>query len=561
MNNLEQLPETSNQEVFPALNESEVDIQPTEPTESTETTTEEQEEKKPVHPMELLLSEDTYRFRELEVGETIEGTIVSIRENEVLVDIGSKSEGVIPSRDLDRVDDEIREDLKVGDSIFIQVVRPVSRDGHALLSLSRALAEYDWQRAAELMESGEIFEGEVSGFNKGGIIVYIGKARGFVPASQLVSDEGKKRQDSDDRFAGLVGKKLQLKVVEIDRSRNRLILSERQAMRDWRRQQKERLLSELQVGDVRKGVISSLASFGAFVDLGGADGLIHLSELSWGRVQDPSEEVIVGDEVEVKVISVDRERRRIGLSRRQLLPEPWTVVHENYAIGQLVEAVITRLTSFGAFARVDGIIEGLVHISELSEQRINHPKEVVHEGQVLTLRIIKIDPDKRRMGLSLKRVAEEEYAVIDWAPDDSTESGGEDTAMAAAMVEAEAVAEAEAEAAIEEAIEIEEAVEAEEEVLAEAEAVAEAEAATGDIETAIEIEEAVEAEEEVLAEAEAVAEAEIEEALDVLEEVAEIEEAVETEAIVEAEAAEEIVEAEAVVEIEEEAETEVVAET
>ncbi|MCP4167831.1 MAG: S1 RNA-binding domain-containing protein, partial [Chloroflexi bacterium] len=429
MNKLEELPEVPTQEVEVPQNLDEDDTQTTE-TQSIEAQAAEQD----VHPMELLLSEDTFSFKELEVGETIEGSIVSISDGEVLVDIGSKSEGVIPSRDLDRVDDEIRDNLKVGETIFIQVVRPVSRDGHALLSLSRALAEYDWQHAAELMESQEVFEGEVSGFNKGGIIVYIGKARGFVPASQLVSDQGTKQDNSDDRFSALVGNKLQLKVIEIDRSRNRLILSERQAMRDWRRHQKEKLLSELQIGDVRTGTVSSLASFGAFVDLGGADGLIHLSELSWGRVQNPSEVIKVGDEVNVKIISVDRERRRIGLSLRQLLPEPWTIVHEQYAIGQLVESEITRLTSFGAFARVDGSIEGLVHISELSEQRINHPKEVVQDGQKLTLRVIKIDPDKRRMGLSLKRVAEEEYAVIEWAPDEADDT---ETTMAAAMAEAE----------------------------------------------------------------------------------------------------------------------------
>ena len=462
MNNLEQLPEMPPQEVAPP---PPITTEPSTPeaTETSTATTEEQEEQEEqaVHPMELLLSQDTYSFKELEVGETIEGVIVSINDGEVLVDIGSKSEGIIPARDLDRVDDEIRDNLKVGDTIFIQVVRPVSRDGNAVLSLSRALAEYDWQHAAELMESGEVFEGEVSGYNKGGIIVYIGKARGFVPASQLVSDEGRKRQDSDDRFADLVGNKLHLKVIEIDRSRNRLILSERQAMRDWRRQQKEKLLSELKIGAVRSGVVSSLAPFGAFVDLGGADGLIHLSELSWGRVQHPSEVVSIGDKVDVKIISVDRDRRRIGLSLRQLLPEPWTVVHEEYAIGQLVEGEITRLTSFGAFARIDGTIEGLIHISELSNQRIAHPKEVVKERQTLTLRVIKIDPEKRRMGLSLKRVAEEEYAVIDWAPEGDDELAGEETTMAAALAQAEEIAaeaEAQAEAAEEIAVEVEETI-------------------------------------------------------------------------------------------------------
>ncbi len=389
-----------------------------------------------IHPMELLLSENTFDFRELEVGETLKGTVVNINENGILVDIGSKSEGLVPVRDLERVDASIRENLKSGDEIYVQVVRPEDREGHALLSLSRALQEYDWKHAEELLESQQVFEGEVSSYNKGGAIVMVGKARGFVPASQLVSDEGRKEDDDDDRFAALVGKTIQLKVIELDRARNRLILSERQAMRDYRRKQKAKLLSDLQIGDVRMGIISSLAAFGAFVDLGGADGLIHLSELSWGRVQDPTEVVKVGDEVRVKIISVDRDRRRIGLSMRQLLPEPWTVVHEQYAIGQIVEGEITRLTNFGAFARVDGKLEGLIHISELSDQRIAHPKEVVHEGQKLKLRVIKIDPDKRRMGLSLKRAAEDSYAVVDWAaamPDDEDDDTG---SMAAAFADA-----------------------------------------------------------------------------------------------------------------------------
>ena len=426
MNNLESTQELLNQEVAE------------ETTNQADAATEAQDDVKYVHPMEALLNDDHYNFHELETGQTIEGTIVSIDSNGIMVDIGSKSEGIVPTRDLERVDADKRENLAVGETIFTQVVRPMSRDGHAILSLSRALAEYDWQHAAELLESQEIFEGVVNGYNKGGVIVYIGKARGFVPASQLVSDEGHKSEDNDDRFAGLVGITLQLKVIELDRSRNRLILSERQAMREWRRHQKEKLLSELQIGDVRKGVVSSLAPFGAFVDLGGADGLIHLSELSWSRVQHPEEVVKISDEVEVKIISVDRDRSRIGLSLRQLQPEPWTVIHEKYAIGQLVEAEITRLTTFGAFARIENEIEGLIHISELSDKRISHPKEVVQQGQTITVRVIKIEPDRRRIGLSLRRVAEEEYAVIQWEPETEEEADEEPTAMASAMIEAEA---------------------------------------------------------------------------------------------------------------------------
>ena len=452
MNNSQQLSETPVEEVTPEVVPATEEILAETATDETpeEVQPEVAEPEQEVHPMEQLLQDSSYDLRQLEVGEIIEGTIVGFTDNgEVLVDINAKSEGVIPARDLDRVDDDIREGLKEGDSIFVQVVRPTSREGNAVLSLSRALAEYDWQKAQELLESQEVFEGEVSGYNRGGVIVFLGKARGFVPASQLVSDEGKKQEDSDDRFKDLVGKKLMLKVIEMDRSRNRLILSERQAMRDFRRKQKEKLLSELQVGSVQKGVVSSLAPFGAFVDLGGADGLIHLTELSWRRVQDPTEVVSIGDEVEVKVISVDRERRRIGLSLRQLQPEPWTVIHENYAIGQLVDGVITRLTSFGAFARIDETIEGLIHISELSDHRINHPKEVVKEGQRVRLRIIKIEPEKRRMGLSLKRAAEEQYAVVDWAPADDDEVGGSIADAVAekseAAAEAAEVAEAEAE--------------------------------------------------------------------------------------------------------------------
>ena len=450
MNNSEQFSETPVEEVTPEVvppAQTQVEKAVTE-TPQEEVQIKVADPQQDVHPMEQLLQDSSYDLRQLEVGEIIEGVIVGFTDNgEVLVDINAKSEGVIPARDLDRVDDDIREGLKEGDKIFVQVVRPTSREGNAVLSLSRALAEYDWQKAQELLESQEVFEGEVSGYNRGGVIVFLGKARGFVPASQLVSDDGKKQEDTDDRFKDLVGKKLMLKVIEMDRSRNRLILSERQAMRDFRRQQKEKLLRELQVGSIQKGVVSSLAPFGAFVDLGGADGLIHLTELSWRRVQDPTEVVNIGDEIEVKVISVDRERRRIGLSLRQLQPEPWTVIHENYAIGQLVDGVITRLTSFGAFARIDDTIEGLIHISELSDHRINHPKEVVKEGQRVRLRIIKIEPEKRRMGLSLKRAAEEQYAVVDWAPADDDEPTG----SIADVVAEEKVAAARAEAAAEEA--------------------------------------------------------------------------------------------------------------
>jgi len=359
------------------------------------------------------LLENAYTFRMPNRGDILEGTVVKIDPDQILVDIGFKSEGVVPGAELERIKPET---IKVGDQVLVYVVNPEDKSGNVVLSLIRAQLERDWRNAEKLFESGEIFEATVSGYNRGGLIVRLGKVRGFVPASQLstATREGNEEVQSDD-LAKLVGQKLKLKIIELDRGRNRLILSERAAIREWRRQQKERLLAELQEGDIVRGAVSSLCDFGAFVDLGGADGLIHLSELSWGRVSHPSEVLKVGDEVEVYVLKVDRKERRIGLSLKRLQPDPWSQVEEKYSVGQLVEGTITKLTNFGAFARLkDDEIEGLIHISELSDERITHPREVVKEGDVLTLRIIRIDPERRRMGLSLRKVASAEYADLDW---------------------------------------------------------------------------------------------------------------------------------------------------
>ena len=359
------------------------------------------------------LLKDAYAIRMPNRGDILEGTVVKVGPDQILVDIGFKSEGVVPGAELERIKPET---IRVGDQVLVYVVNPEDKSGNVVLSLIRAQLERDWRNAEKLFESGEIFEATVSGYNRGGLIVRLGKLRGFVPASQLSSAtrEGNEEVQSDD-LAKLVGQKLKLKIIELDRGRNRLILSERAAIREWRRQQKERLLAELQEGDIVRGAVSSLCDFGAFVDLGGADGLIHLSELSWGRVSHPSEVLQVGDEVEVYVLKVDRKERRIGLSLKRLQPDPWSQVEEKYSVGQLVEGTITKLTKFGAFARLkDDEIEGLIHISELSDERVTHPKEVVKEGDVLTLRIIRIDPERRRMGLSLRKVASAEYADLDW---------------------------------------------------------------------------------------------------------------------------------------------------
>ena len=372
------------------------------------------------HPMALLLEEfdDSY-VNQPQTGDIRYGVVVDKRAGELLIDIGYKSEGIVTGREVDRLEGEFRE-MAIGDEVPVYVMRE-DRDGNLLLSISRARAESDWKQAEELLETQDIFTGSVSGFNRGGVIVKIGQVRGFVPASQL-SSESQAMQltegEPDNRWMKLMDTELRMKVIDLDRRRNRLILSERVAIREWRREQKEKLLESLEEKSVCEGVVSSLADFGAFVNLGGADGLIHLSELSWGRISHPSEVVSIGQTIKVMVLNVDRERKRIGLSLRRLLPEPWEAVPDRYEVGQVVHGLVTKLVHFGAFARLDkDTIEGLIHISELTERRITHPSEVVTEGQELDLRIIRIDTNKRRMGLSLKQVSPEEESVeFDWEP-------------------------------------------------------------------------------------------------------------------------------------------------
>ena len=376
------------------------------------------------HPMASLLDSE-YAYRTPQHGDILPGIIMQITPSEILIDVGTKSEGIVSGRELDRLDPEVRQNLKVGQELLAYVVRPENQDGNVVLSLTRAQMEADWRRAEELYAAEEIFESQVAGYNKGGLIVRIGRVRGFVPASQLVSvrrQRGEQEEQDDDssdsELAKAVGMKLRLKIIELDRRRNRLILSERAAVREWRREQKEKLLEELQENEVRTGVVSSLCDFGAFVDLGGADGLVHLSELSWGRVSHPREVLKVGDEVKALVLHIDRERRRIALSLKRLQPEPWSQIDQRYEIGQLVEGTITKITNFGAFARLDADVEGLIHISELSDQRIGHPREVVQEGQTLSLRIIRIDSGRKRIGLSLRRVDDTEIEDYSWEPED-----------------------------------------------------------------------------------------------------------------------------------------------
>ncbi len=350
-------------------------------------------------------------------GQVVDGTVLTTAPTEVRMDLGDGHEGIIPGRELERMPREQIEQLQPGAVIPVYVVNPHDHQGNIRLSVTHAQEELDWRKAEACHKSQEVFQSMIAGYNKGGLIVRFGRVRGFVPQSQI---GGARRSASggtpEERWSGMVNQPIAVKVIEVDRSRNRLILSERAAAREQREESKERLISELQVGEVRQGRVVSLVDFGAFVDIGGAEGLVHLTEISWQHVTHPRDALKIGAEVRVEVISVDPQRKRIGLSIRRQAADPWDTVAIDYKVGQLVQGLITKLTNFGAFARLVAApeIEGLIHISELAEQRVTHPREIVNEGETLTLRVVKMDVAERRLGLSLKAVNSAEYLDQDW---------------------------------------------------------------------------------------------------------------------------------------------------
>ena len=488
-----------------------------------------------IHPMQALLDQEGFEVPKR--GDIREGTVISVSPQEVIIDLGVKREGIVPANDLSRLEDETREKIQEGSTWPVYILQPSDREGNLIVSISRAMQEKDWLIAQERLDSNEIFEGEVSGHNSGGLEVVFGKLRGFVPASHISTlPRGISGEERKDQLAAFVGQTLPLKVIEVDRRRRRLIMSERAAHRRWQREHRKQLLDDLEVGEVRNGVVRSLANFGVFVDIGGADGLIHISELAWFPVGHPSEVIKVGERIDVKVLRVDKQRERIGLSLKRCQPDPWSHVADDYKVDELVEAVVTRVTDFGAFVRLRSGVEGLLHVSEMADIRPDHPQSLVSPGDLLLLRVLRIESERRRIGLSLRQVSEAEWA--EWAASYRERHAAAEEAEA--EVEVEAVA-AEAEAEVE--------VEA---VAAEAEAEVEVEAVAAEAEGEVEAEVA-EAEAEV-AEAEAAVEvAEAEAAVEVAEaavEVAEAEAAVEVEAFTEAAEAAETVAAEAIAEAE-----------
>jgi small subunit ribosomal protein S1 len=350
-------------------------------------------------------------------GQLIEGTVSSTSPTSITVDLGDGETGIVPGRELERMSRRMIEDLAEGQPINVYVVNPRDHQGNVVLSINRAIEEMDWKEAEAYRADQRAYEANIAGYNKGGLIVRFGRLRGFVPQSQM-SDERRRAMEGEtpeERYGTMVNDSIIVKVMEVDRARNRLILSERAATREVRERRKEDLIEKLAVGQVLEGRVVSLEDFGAFVDVGGAEGLVHLTELSWKHVNHPRDLLRVGQRVKVEVISVDADRKRIGLSMKRQEADPWDEVATTYQQGQLVQATVTKMTKFGAFARlVDAPdIEGLIHISELSDQRVNHPREVVKEGEKLTLRVVKVDVKNRRLGLSLKRVNSAEYLDVD----------------------------------------------------------------------------------------------------------------------------------------------------
>lgn len=355
---------------------------------------------------------DQHDYQEPQVGDIRKGIIVAVTAQGVIVDLGLKRDGLVPSSDLSKLEPEERSALQVNDEISIYVTNTDAPDS-LLVSIHLAQLNQDWIDAEALMESGDIMEGEVIGYNKGGAIIPFGRLRGFVPASHLSElSRGLNDRQRQQKLAKLRGEKIPVKVIEVDRRRRRLVFSQRDAQKEWEDQRKKELLKDLKEGDVLSGRVSGLRDFGIFVDLGGADGLVHISELAWYRIAHPREVVKVGDEIEVYVLNINPDSQRISLSRKRLLENPWSSVDRRYQENQLVEGTITRIVDYGAFAEIEPGVEGLLHVSQLSRSQVDNASEVVNEGETHLLRVVSIDSKRQRIGLSLRQVSASEQ--IEW---------------------------------------------------------------------------------------------------------------------------------------------------
>ncbi len=382
-------------------------------------------------------------FPTINEGEVVNGTVVRVDKDEVLVDIGYKSEGVIPVSELSiRRSVNPSDEVSVGDEIAALVMTKEDAEGRLILSKKRARFEIAWKAIEQAHEKGEPVNGRVIEVVKGGLILDLG-VRGFLPASLV---DIRRVQDLDE----FLSQELRCKVIELNRSRNNVVLSRRAVLEEERKADRQRILDALNPGDVVDGVISNIVDFGAFVDLDGMDGLIHISELSWSHVNHPSEVLEIGQKVEVKVLDIDRERQRISLGLKQTQADPWQQVLESYQEGDVVSGKVTKVVTFGAFVEILPGVEGLVHISELAQHHVENPREVVSQGDTVSVRILEVDAERRRLSLSLKRVDEgmpvqpkpgDEAAppTIDLSEDVFSDESGAATAVAESSDEAGAL--------------------------------------------------------------------------------------------------------------------------
>jgi ribosomal protein S1 len=360
--------------------------------------TEEKETSAGAMTMEDVLQYEEEAFRTLNHGDIVDGVVVRVDPDEVLVDVGAKAEGVISNKELGFRGEVDSVDLEPGQQIKVYVLQSENEEGNVVLSLRRARAETTWLTAAERQESGEILDADVREQNKGGLIVSVLGLRGFLPSSQVA-------RAYSGNLDHLVGQRIPVKVLEVNRKRNRLIVSQKAAEDEDRARRRDDLFSRLQVGDSVKGTVSGLTTYGAFVDIGGADGLIHISELSWDRVSKVSDVLTVGDEVNVKVIKLDPEQSRISLSLRQLQQDPWEQVVQSLPVGSVVDAVVTKTKKYGAFLQIVPGIEGLLHISELSWDHVDKTEDVLKVGDQVQVKVIGLDTARRRISLSLKQLS------------------------------------------------------------------------------------------------------------------------------------------------------------
>jgi small subunit ribosomal protein S1 len=346
--------------------------------------------------MEDLLREDQNSIRALAHGDIVDGVVVRVDPDEVLVDIGAKSEGIISNRELSARGEQVVT-LNAGDQVKVYIIQPEDEHGNVVLSLRKARAEGIWQAVAEKESEGEILDAEVREQNKGGLIVNIMGLRGFLPSSQVA------RQFSGNLME-LVGTKIPVKILEVNRKRNRLIVSQRAAQDEDRARQREELFEKLKVGDVITGKVSGVTSYGAFVNLGGADGLIHISELSWDRINNVSDVLTVGDELSVKVIKLDPELSRISLSLRQMSQDPWDTIEQQFPPGKAVPGIVTKTKKYGAFLQIADGVEGLLHISELSWDHVERTEDVLKVGEEVEVMVLSADKVRRRISLSLRQL-------------------------------------------------------------------------------------------------------------------------------------------------------------